>query len=294
MSAEEAEGLMGLLGHHRYQSGLCEEDALEAALVQSESLYRVARLLAYGNNLAGFCDIEKFARVIEEPVSVDDSAISYEEEDTDVMLRVEVVLPCSAWFDSARIPDVLSTPRKYHGVLNPNAPTFLFVDYSSYAGSHCQMYSMLCYPDVSTSKQDDISQWREAYKVIGQVIANSHAFGSYLGVYDGKPLFEPSCGFDSLWQAMVELADKQAPGICPVCGRVIDRRRDKKGGHPKKTCTSHSDKYHNMKKALRKSGGSEMQFVDNCEKAVRQQRWHDSTINERPLTFPGMAMVMEN
>ena len=282
----EAEQLNIMLGHHRYQFGQDERQALDAALIQCENLYRVACLLAYGNGLAGFCDIAKFVQVVEEPYASDLlSDGSGEQQDEDAMLKLTVTLPYSRWFDDARIPDALSTPKRYHRILNPNVPTFLCVEYSAFASKHYQVFEMLYHPDICTVRQGNISEWREPYKIIGQVIANAHTFGNYLGMYDGKPLFEERCVFDFLWQTIAELADKQAPGICPVCGKVIDRRRNKKGGHPKKTCDAHSDKFQNMKKALQKNGDPDMRFSDKCEEAVRQQRWRDASLNERPLHF---------
>ena len=283
-SDEEYDALLNMLGFHRYQNELSEAGAMTAALIQCENLYRTSCLLAYGNGLAGYCDIKEFAGITEVPLPNDESIANGFDGDTMVCLKA--VLPYSKWLDDARIPDALSTPGEYHGILNPNRPSFLYVEHSFYGGEGYQTYEMFCYSDGDTAKQSARNEWREPFKLIGQVIASSLTFSNYVGVFDGKPLFDAKCGFDSLWQAMAELTDKQAPGICPVCGKVIDRRRDGKGGHPKKTCAAHSDKFQNMKKALQKSGNPAMRFSDKCEEAVRQQRWHDASLNERPLTFP--------
>ena len=292
LSSEESSALLDMLGFHRYQDDLSEVDALETASIQCEALYRVSCLLAYGNGLASYYDIKEFARITDTPIPADElTANGY---DGDTMPKIEVVLPYSKWFDNARIPDALSTPKTHHGILNPNKPTFPYVEYSSYAGKGYQIYEMLCYPDVKTARLGALTEWREPFKLIGQVIANALTFCNYVGMYDGKPLFEVKCGFDFLWQAIAELADRQAPGICPVCGKVVDRRRNERGGHPKKTCAAHSDKFHNMRKALQKSGDSNMRFADRCEEAVRQQRWIDESLNERPLRFLGKAVFAKS
>lgn len=284
LTVEEAEGLMGLLGFHRYQTGLEGAEALECALMQSENLYRVACLLAYGNGLADLCDIERFT-VMADTASPSDvpktRADNGSEEDPLFMLRV--TLPYARWVDDARIPELLSTSVNHRQIVNPGKPTFLYVERSVYMSKGYQTYDLFGYPSALTAKRGGAYNWSEACRFMGQVIANAQTFNNYLGIYNGRPLFESRCGFDSLWQALAELADKQAPGICPVCGRVIDRRRNEKGGHPKKTCAAHSDKFQNMKKALQKSGDPDMRFADKCEEAVRQQRWNDESLNERPL-----------
>lgn len=224
-------------------------------------------MLAYGNGLAGYCDVREFAKIAEVSVPEDTSAANGYDGDT--MPCIKVALSFSKWLDDAHIPEALSTPKEHHGILNPSKPTFPYVEYSFHTGKGYQIFEMPFYPGAQVRPLSSVAEWHEPFKLIGQVIANAFTFGNYVGVYDGKPLFDAKCGFDSLWQAIAELTDKQASGICPVCGKVIDRRRDEKGGHPKKTCAAHSDKFHNMKKALQKNGNPNMRFADRCEETVR-------------------------
>lgn len=283
LSDEETVRLPQMLDPRRLQTGMNESDALDVALIQCENLYRVAALLAYGNGLAGYCDVERFTLV--EGVSPNGATTPNHSDgyDESELLTVTVTMPYAWGYDEGRIPERLETSRAYRSVLNPDKPVLLSIEYSAYMSKGYQEYKALTYPDIATAQRKYEQASPETCKRIGQLIVNAQTLNNYLGVYDGKPLFESRCGFDALWQAMAELTDKQAPGICPVCGKVVDRRRDEKGGHPKKTCAAHSDKFHNMKKKLQRSGDKAMLFSDKCEEAVRQQRWHDASLNERPL-----------
>ena len=302
LTDEEAEGLMGLLGDWRNQDAMDEEDALEAALIQSENLYRVACLLAYGSGCAGVCDVERFTKVeaaFADNAQVLKTADGYDESE---LQKITVALPYTSLLDKARIPKRLFTPPEYRSVLNPNKPSFFSVRYKAYKKGY-QTFEAQFFPDIFTSKNNCAQVSPMACKYIGQLIASAYTFTNYIGMYDGKPLFEAQCGFDRLWQTVAELASQQAPGICPVCGKVIDRRRDEKGGHPKKTCAAHSDKFQNMKKKQReeelirkrllKKDNPDMSTCvgssENFEPAVRRMRWREIGLNERPLKFLKIA-----
>lgn len=45
----------------------------------------------------------------------------------------------------------------------------------------------------------------------------------YIGVFDGKPVFEPRSGIEKFWQTIAELSEKQAPGL--PCLREGDREK---------------------------------------------------------------------
>lgn len=136
------------------------------------------------------------------------------------------------------------------------------------------------------------------YKLLGQVIANAHTSSIYVGTFDGKPKFRPKSRVDELWQTIVELTDKQLPGLCPVCGKVVDRRRGETVGHPKNTCSAkHTNKFTNLKAVVRRESveDAEKETLANTEElqeAVRELRWtNDPSLNERPLRYGGVALL---
>lgn len=311
---KEIQGLVSMLGYSPLERGINEQEAKRAALIQSESLYRVSCLLAYGHgadngNLASLRDVSEFTWTNVE------SERAYDPDfPDDTSWRISAVLPYCEWYDDASLPSVIRTPPKNNDILNPSKAFFKARrDVNKDEGF--QVYTLAYLPVASVPKSigDVMRIAREPYKTIGQVIANAYTFTNYVGVYDGKPAFatRTDLEFSSLWQVLVELTEKQAPGICPVCGRVIDRRRGKSGGKPRNTCAAHSDKLQNMKKKLqaekldasnRENARREREGLSSVgnfgrnsvdiEEAVRLLRWHDASLNERPLRFPGKAVAM--
>ncbi len=89
-------------------------------------------MLAYGNGLAGYCDVREFAKIAEVSVPEDTSAANGYDGDT--MPCIKVALSFSKWLDDVHIPEVLSTPKEHHGILNPSKPTFPYGEYSFHTG----------------------------------------------------------------------------------------------------------------------------------------------------------------
>ena len=287
-----------------------DEDGLERlVMVHSENMYRAASLMAYGIGLACYEDVASFTTT--EPTK--SSLRSEEEEDA---LLVSISLPyMRQCFDigSGAIP----VPHKYDNDLNPLAfkiPT-LHMEMPDdgrqvVLKAHIIPGIRLCDTRESVirreaykrgekarlSKLDEydmakLQHLKEPFKVLGQLIANLHTRAIYIGVFDGKPEFGPVSYIGQLWQTMVELKDKQLPGICPICGKVIDRRRDSNGGHPKNTCcNSHSDKFSNRRREIREdstkdANAKSITLTEELELAVRRERWTATGRNERPLRF---------
>lgn len=273
--------------------GGTDEDRLEYALVQSERMYRVCCLMAFGSPsasrrasgkrthacmLASLTDVELFASAKALPMmTVDEGgAVS-----VDVSVVYKAVLPyLGLGFEE---PDPLA-PKSFYGSLNPTPIEI---------GDLCQMiaedggsqtYSLVVHEsNVRPGAVDP-----RPFKMLAQAIANTAIRDAYIGVFDGKPVFEPRSGIELLWQTVAELSEHQTPGICPVCGKVIDRRRGESGGQPLHTCREHQEKFRSLKKDVRNSGEYDPRVVrdtDKCEEAVRELRRSDLALNSRVLRF---------
>lgn len=315
LSKEELSRLVESCG---YQPGLNEEGIVRLALTHSENMYRAASLMAYGNGLAAFEDIERFAlhRRIKSDIRSEDGA-----EDA---IEIEVMLPYrQECFNIST--GKLQVPHAYDSPLSSCAFQMPSVTVEAVDGNQAILVKAIVLPwlglldgaeyelrrimrekavtdeymrkvSVLIARLDDdayrrLGELREPYRLLGQLIANAHAVNAYIGVFGGKPEFVSKSYIDQLWQAMVELKDNQIPGICPICGKVIDRRRDAKGGHPKSTCcNAHSDKLSNERRRIRDESvedANQVPITDSAllEQAVRKERWTRPGRNERPLKF---------
>lgn len=253
------------------------------AYEQSEAIYRTSCLLAYGSGLACWMDIERFIRVMEVPDPLDD--------DTNpcMIKAIEAVLPNPRDAFHLDLPATMRIPGRYGGGLNPSI-YHPYIHRAPIKNGGYQVFRM------TVGLDDEELHLPEPYRLLGQVIANAYALTSFVGIYDGRPAFEPEYNVDRLWQTLAELAPKQAPGICPVCGKVFDRRRTAKGGKPKKACDSHGAALQNTKRDLKKEafavGNHELAFSDKLEEAVRMLRWNKQPeLNERPLMFGGAELL---
>lgn len=315
LSKEEQRRLSESCG---YQPGLNEEGIVCLALTHSENMYRAASLMAYGNGLAAFEDIERFAlhRRIKSDIRSEDGA-----EDA---IEIEVMLPYRQECFDINTGE-FQVPSAYDSPLSPCAFQMPSVTVEAVEGDQVILVKAILLPwlglldgvecDVRrnvhkrgavngyTRKANSLiaqldeaayrrlEELREPYRLLGQLISNAHAANAYIGVFDGKPEFVTNSHIGQLWQAMVELKDNQIPGICPICGKVIDRRRNAKGGHPKNTCcNAHSDKFSNERRRIRDESvedASRVSITDGTalEQIVRAERWTKPGRNERPLMF---------
>lgn len=315
LSDEELRGLVESCGYHPQ---LGEDDFLRIALMHSENMYRAATLMAYGNGLAVFEDIESFVshRRIKSDIRSDDG-----KEDG---IEIDVMLPYGdECFDISS--GKLQVPLAYDSSLSSHAFQMPSVTVEKIGNNKAILIKAIVLPWLAllngterelrrkvhekTEKErytrkvyafiaalDEAAYKRleglkGPYMLLGQLVSNMHASNAFIGVFDGKPQFRPRSFIDQLWQAMAELKDNQLPGICPICGKVIDRRRDARGGHPKNTCcSSHSDKFANERRRIRNESSEDasrdtITYREELEQIVRKERWTTPGRNERPLRF---------
>lgn len=315
LSEDELRMLSWYCGYH---PELDEKGLTRLSLTHSENMYRAASLMAYGNGLAVFEDIESFAlcRRIKSDLRSDDGV-----EDG---IEIAVMLPYSQeCFDIGT--GKLQVPLSYDSSLSPLAFQMPSVTVETTESTQAILIKAIVLPwlGLMDSSESEVKRkvheraaaqgytskakalishlnesaykrlegLREPYKLLGQLISNAHATNTYIGVFDGKPEFVPRSYIDQLWQAMAELKDKQLPGICPICGKVIDRRRGAKGGHPKNTCcNTHSDKLTNERTRIKNESIGDLDrgsIADSreLEQIVRKERWTKPGRNARPLRF---------
>lgn len=249
--------------------------------ILGECLYRAICLVAYGNDNGCFGDIEPFASI--EYYLLDEWDNELESMRDMQSAACKVVLPYARRTSEQPLAGDLKIPKDYRNALNPvNRITSASREINAAEGY--QIFSFH-YEIDDNADNDESEQW--AFGVAGQLIINAHIAPIYIGIYDGEPLFEPNTEADRLWLAFAKLQKHQFPGICAVCGKAIDRKRESGGGKPKKTCGEHSYKFQNEKRRLRneaqKIGNTDLADAKECEMAVRAQRQVRSELNERPL-----------
>lgn len=288
-----------------------------SSLIQSENMYRVCSLIAYGIGLAGKYDIAPFTKF----GLIQTTERSYDGELEEV-LEIKAAFPYDADSVDLNNAKTLRAPRQYDSALQSGAFSVPFIKAevieSDYIVITMHVHPWIDFYEKQTrmlraealqrdntlmsKRLDDLDRYklyhlREPLKFLGQVIANFHVNKAYVGTFEGKPAFQPWSRVEERWLALVELTEKQLPGLCPVCGKVVDRRRSNKGGHPKKTCcNTHSDKLSNLKKKLLKESIENANISsplsrDELEDLVRMLRWRDIVPNERPLRFKGIELL---
>jgi hypothetical protein len=239
----------------------------EEIAVACENLYRVASLLAYGNNLAGFSDIDYFTVLSQ----YDDPSWSHG------LTEIKVLLPVSEPFARDFALELDCLPKEYEG--------YDVVGWTRDVTSDrkYQAFSLVAY-----SSTDDVGV-RKLIRLLGVLIANSFARPSYIMYYDGMPVFDETNDIQSVWLTLAQLSFKESPAICPVCGKIVDRRRSgSKGGQPRKACSQkHIDDFNNEKKRLSKTDDTQMQFASKLEMKAREMRWRDDN-NARLYQFLGV------
>lgn len=267
-----------------------ESEANLSDEVLNECLYRTICLIAYGNGNGCIEDIDPFVRIEEHHEEEWDCEL--ESMRYDDFYVYDVLLPYTRQYGEQPLVGNLKIPKGYRNALNPvdkiiSASRTTHEDEDKDEG--WQVFSFI----YEIGDSDESRRW--ACNVAGQLIVNAHIAPFYIGIYDGKPLFEPNTMDDRLWLAFAELKQHQLPGICAVCGKAIDRKRESSGGKPQKTCIEHSNKFQNIKKQLKKEakeiGDTNMAYADKCEMAARAQRMMQPELNKRMLMFPGKEIL---
>ncbi|MCL2807600.1 MAG: hypothetical protein FWD27_05515 [Coriobacteriia bacterium] len=247
---------------------------LDEAAIQCECLYRVASLIAYGNGLASRSDINYFAELF----------LSKSWSGEFFHIEIKVLLPLD--MNNARGADVspLDIPSEYEEECHLIEGTREHLDSSN------QVFTLF-----AQSREEFIdSDSRKLVLLLGHLIANYFSRPSYIGTFEGKPKFRKPQGFEGAWHSLASVTKTQSPGLCPVCGKVVNRiRTGSAGGQPRIACVqSHIEKYSNELKRLAKTSEPEMQFKPARELRARELRWQGNN-NARPYQFPGIADMQE-
>lgn len=257
------------------------EDSRDTVL--SECLYRTICLVAYGNGNGCFEDVEPFISIRPHHEEEWDDELEGERDNDYYVYKIE--MPYARQHNEQPLVGDLKIPKEYRNPLNPDDK----IVRASRAICGIEDYQVFTFC-FEISDDEKSEKW--ACNVAGQLIINAHIAPTYVGIYDGKPLFEPNTETDRLWLAFAELKQHQFPGLCAVCGKAINRKREPGGGKPQKTCKEHPDKFQNMKKSLKKAalevGDTTMPWGNTCEMAVRAQRAIRPELNERPLMYPAI------
>jgi len=261
------------------------EDSRDTVL--SECLYRTICLVAYGNGNGCFEDVEPFISIRPHHEEEWDDELEGERDNDYYVYKIE--MPYARQHNEQPLVGDLKIPKEYRNPLNPDDK----IVRASRAICGIEDYQVFTFC-FEISDDEKSEKW--ACNVAGQLIINAHIVSTYVGIYDGKPLFEPNTMDDRLWLAFAELKQHQFPGLCAVCGKAINRKRKSGGGKPQKTCSKdHSTKLQNIKKQLHKeaneTGNTEMTYADVCEMAARAQRAIRPELNKRPLMYPGIEAL---
>lgn len=286
----------------------------------SECMYRVCSLLAFGEGLACWDDIKDFVKLSRSEYEPDPHDI---ENEKFVMPRanlgIDVLLPYEPFFAREWVGRAL--PLREDCSLSMwaehNKVKFKFAEHSTSKtfttslgvyeqkdslGSHALIASCAIYhglvaesepeEDIITEILDDAYYQEVIRAAIGEIgwsIANAFAQHCIKGFFDGWPMVEARTAIEDAWVDLISLKQKQFPAICPVCGRVVDRRQPK-GGRLPEACRpngaiSHGRDYQNERVRLARSGLWGMDESDARAMEARKLRhWKGTT--ERHLQCP--------
>lgn len=263
-------------------------------LLHSECMYRVCSLIAFGLGLACFDDIWEFVDFkpsVERALGIGES-----EYDKDAMIYIGLTVKLPYVSDLFR-----NKGSRYLIKRQSDSDLLLSVnsDSTAFNGSirleNINNKSMIVRCGISnqaffTTKIRELLKKEKSAEIIratllalGQLIANEFARDFYIGTFNGTPLFEPQDRMQAAWHDLVTLKDKQLPGLCPVCGKVVDRWCGPNGGKPKITCCDeHSDAFQNERKRLQKTDDVDMKYSDKCAMKAREMRFRNGN-DQRPL-----------
>lgn len=267
----------------------------------SESLYRVGSLIAFGIGLASYKDIRDFVQ-FDRLETEDGHGQKYYQS------AVRIVLPWAPTVSVMPLPEKLewkqllsfSQENELYGPIYCNP--FTCPDGSTTYVVSCLLSNRWVDRVLSQKRFEEkpiedillhpknLKVLKTSLKDLGQTIANAYARGNFVGIFNKKPLYQPSNLIDSSWQDLVSLTDKQLPGICPVCGKVVDRRTGSRGGQPKMACLEHAVAFQNEKTRLKDSDDPDMKYKDKLAMKAREMRWRHG-MNQRPLMFSGVEVL---
>jgi hypothetical protein len=244
--------------------------------LECEQLYRVASLIAFGHTykksgtpigLATRKDIERFS------VFAHDGKIS----------QLIVELPSEA-------VDIGNSPRRQGTPME--IPSKMQAEYPDISAAICRFSGYQTFT-LSNYRADNEIDERTMSALLGQLIANHFALKSFRGWVDGKPQIEADDEIGESWVTLASLPDRDAPGLCQCCGKVLDRQVDKGGGRRVLTCGKNnsacSAHFNNEQRRLTNEKAPEAQFTNTLEQKAREIRWRDNN-DGRPLQYPGIHL----
>ncbi|NGM18031.1 hypothetical protein GMI69_07205 [Eggerthellaceae bacterium zg-887] len=261
---------------------LSDDEFSTMANAHCENIYRASSMLAFSKGLACLKDVSYFVEQDVSPVLLK-SLSAYRATTTAVFINIE-----DSTSDAINLSDRIPYSQQvsvWDGATETMLETEASVEISQ--SKLFRVFTLITYQEANGL--DGLAP----IKLLAQLAVNEFAKSNYIGMFDGKPEFKASCGIESIWQSIAELSETQLPGVCPACGKIVDRMIRSGGGKPPiACCKKHIDSYNNEKKRLIKTSDPNMQFKDKREMKARELRWRDSN-NQRPFLLPGIQTWKE-
>ena len=215
-----------------------DHDVLREYEALCEAVYRVGALLAYGEGFGEFEDVEEIIEVVKKYPS-------YEEDFTipaslDIIVRIpdyrRVILP-----GEIRVEDVnnvyappMLNPVRHHKWKEPGGIWHSNGVYG-YPEHGMRKYCMaITTEDENRSPYLDTDSLRFFCSAFAREVANEQVRDTQLSFYDGEvDLFDPLGACDPpiwrmVWLALCMARGKSVPSICRTCGKLVDRRSERR------------------------------------------------------------------
>lgn len=241
--------------------------------LRCEQLYRVISLIAYGNTykkngqligLATWKDIEGF------------TIFAPDEKMDKLTIELPAVGSTTEELEGTNLVIPSAMRESYPNIV---AHTRAFSDYQTFTLFHY--------------KSDGSLGERVMASLLGQLVVNKFAVGTFRGWFDGKPQMESNDEIEEAWITLASLPSRQAPALCQCCGKVLDRRVGAKGGRPALTCGKSnprcSQTFNNEQRRLIGENDPAAGLIDTLEQKAREVRWRNDN-DGRPLQYPSIHL----
>lgn len=215
-----------------------DHDVLREYEALCEAVYRVCAILAYGEGFGEFADVEEVIRI-------DRRFPSYEEDFTipasvDLIVRIpdyrRAIMP-----NEIRVEDInevywppMFNPIRFH-MWEDSSVRWYARGLDGGAEDGMRRYRMVVEArDENQEPYLDDESLRFFCSALAREIANDQVRDMQLSFYDGElDLYDPLSACDPpvwrlVWAALCMAKGKTIPSICRTCGKLIDRRSERR------------------------------------------------------------------